>query len=412
MRGSINAIIKDALWLRVISLSVVLFFVLLADAILSFWVPNFMEEGFKSAFAMGLIMSFSSLVGFVADLVFPQVIKGVTVKKLIFLGILVSLIFILLLLFSTYKLFLVTMLLAMAVWGVYYEFLGFAQQQFVADSTPLRLHSSVWGLLHVFKSLAYFLGPIIAGSAFINGTQMPLFLALVLLGIGFFALLISAKGHERPIEVNMHEVNIWREIGHWRALFVHVWPVVLISLYLGLIDATFWTTGAVWTEALSLVHPWGGYVLSAFILPSIFMGFLVARMGIYEGKKKLAELFLLLTGLVLAGLWFTTSIPLILLIVFSAGLMSAISFPLVDGVYSDIVSRMGRERRHLIGLSRSTISLAYIVGPAVAGYVASKFGSGETLSVVGVGGVILAIFLLILTPKKLKLPQNELKTWE
>jgi MFS family permease len=73
---------------------------------------------------------------------------------------------------------------------------------------------------------------------------------------------------------------------------------------------------------------------------------------------------------------------------------------------------MGREEKHLIGLSRSTISIAYIVGPVLAGFIASQVGERMTFSVVGTVVIVVAIFLLLTTPRKLKLPQEEIAKWD
>ena len=181
---------------------------------------------------------------------------------------------------------------------------------------------------------------------------------------------------------------------------------------MGIIDATFWTTGAVWTEALSTRNFWGSLFLPLYTLPSLFMGIVIARWGIVSGKKRLSEKFLLFSGLFLVLLGVSSSIFLQLFFVFISSILLSAAFPLVDAVYSDIVARMGRERRHLIGLSRSTISIAYIVGPILAGFIANAVGASLTFSVVGFFAFLVSVILLLTTPKKLRLPQVEIHEWE
>jgi MFS family permease len=185
-----------------------------------------------------------------------------------------------------------------------------------------------------------------------------------------------------------------------------------MSLLMGMVDATFWTTGAVWTEVLAEKSRWGGLFLSLYTLPSLFMGIVVMKWGVYRGKKKLAEIFLLFSGVALMGMMISGVVWWLLLMVFVSSLLMAVSWPLVDAVYSDIVARMGRERKHMIGLSNSTISLAYIMGPAIAGLVASSVGERMTFVVMGGTIVLVCFFLLMVTPKKLKLPQNEIRNWD
>jgi MFS family permease len=412
LRGIRTVIFKDQLWINVLTLSLVIFFIFLGDAILSFWVPGFIERTLSSSIAMGFVMSFSSIVGLGVDLALPQIIRGITVKKLLILGIITSLVFSTLLISSTIKPLIFILLLAMALWGLYYEFLGFAGQQFVADVVPLKLHSASWAVIGTFKNLAYFLGPIIAGWILLKGDKMPPLVAIFFVLIGLLILNLSGKRHERRLDFDLEEVNFFRELEHWSILFKRVWPVIVMSIFMGLIDSFFWTIGAIYSEKLSQISWLGGMFLPFYTLPSLFMGFVVAKWSIYEGKKKLAERLLLVSGLVLSLLIFFENVAILVFIVFLASLFLAIVYPLVDGVYSDIVARMGRERRHMIGLCNSTMSLAYVVGPIMAGLIANFVGEKMSFVVIGVLTAFISGILLLSTPRKLKLPHKVIENWE
>ena len=78
---------------------------------------------------------------------FPPILKGATVNKLILSAIILSFSFILTLFIGLSIPFLVVFLLAMAVWGIYYEYLHFAQAQFVADTAALKLRATSWGII-------------------------------------------------------------------------------------------------------------------------------------------------------------------------------------------------------------------------------------------------------------------------
>src|SRR3989339_1857780 len=142
-------------------LSVMLFFVFVGDGILSDWVPSFIQDSVNSPLLMGIIISFSSLVGFGADLVFPQLLKHVKTRKVLLMAIGSSLVFCGVLLWSVAWPLVVLFLLAMGVWGIYYEFLGFGGQAFVSESVPITARSGVWAVMSAFRSLAYFIGPIL-----------------------------------------------------------------------------------------------------------------------------------------------------------------------------------------------------------------------------------------------------------
>lgn len=404
--------VKDPVWFKVTSFSIILFFLFLADAILAFWVPNLLEESLKSPLAMGIVISSSSLAGFLVDLVFPQAIKNITVKRLLMGSVAISTLFAFTLL-STLKFpFLFVFLIAMAVWGVYYELFGFAEHQFVADTVPLKLRSGSWAVFGIFKNLAYFLGPLIAAWTLLKSNWLAATSALFFIAIGFGFLLLFKKFSERKFDFELDKVNLITEIGHWRVLFRHVWPVVVLSLLLGLVDSVFWTTGAVLTEKMARENLLGSFFLPLHQLPSLFVGLLMARLLLFKGKKKLAMKFLICSGLVLTILGFTDSMWLLLAGSLVSGIFLSACYPLTNAVYSDIVARMGRNRQHLIGLSNSSISVAYIVGPAIAGYITTLAGETKTFGFIGIFVALVSFVLLMFTPQKIRLPETELKSWQ
>ncbi len=403
---------KNPMWQKIVTLSLILFFIFLADAILSAWVPGLIENSFKSSVVMGLVMSFSSIIGLGGDLIFPQALKGISVKKLLILGVLSSIAFSLSLISATFIPFILIFLVAMALWGIYYEVIGFANHQFVADSVPISMHASTWAFIGVFKNLAYFLGPLMAGLLVSYNFRFPAYFAIIFALISAFILALSKKKQERPLTIEIEKISFTCELEHWGVLFKKVWPIVVMSISLGIIDAVFWTTGAVYTEELASVSFWGRWFLPIYALPSLFVGFIIAKKGIVSGKKKAALRFFLLSGIFLALMGVYKNIYWQLLTVFCSSLALAISYPLIEGVYSDVIERMGRQRKHMIGLCSSTMSISYIVGPILAGIVNSLVGSVMTFVYLGASVVIVALILIATTPKKLKLPQKEIKKWK
>ncbi len=414
LKKSVSWWSENSFWTRVVFTCLILFFVYLGDAVLSDWVPGYMQEKLGGSMLMGLVMSFSSLVGFGADLVFPQLLKGASSKRLVILAIGTSLVFSGVLLWSIVWPTVWVFLIAMAVWGLYYEFLGFGSFQFVSENVPPHGRSGVWAIFSVFKSLAYFLGPILGSMVALkvsNEATVSMAAFWVILGYVLWKF-AKAKGKVAASEEANEKLNLVDEIEHWVVLFKHVWPILIVSVTMGLIDATYWTTGTVLSDKLALQNWWGGMFLPLYMLPPVFVGFIVARWGIYKGKKKMAEKFMLLGGIFLTLLGVSDATWVLLLASFLTGASLSVAWPLTDAVYSDILERMGRERKHLVGLSSSTISLAYIIGPIMAGYIASLVGERMTFVVMGGACVVISLVLLVITPKKLKLPQREIRTWK
>jgi len=399
---------------KVVILSVMLFFLYLGDGILSDWVPSFIQGSTKSSITMGLIISFSSVVGFLADLVFPGLLKKLKTKKLMLMAIGTSLLFCGILLWMIAWPILLLFLFSMAVWGLYYEFLGFGSQQFVSESVPLQSRSGVWAIMGVFRSLAYFLGPIIGSYVALSiGNSETVWVAVASVIVGLLIWLSWGKRNTNyATEITKERFSIWQEVKRWKTLSVHVWPILVISVVMGIVDATFWTTGTVLSDSMARDNWLGGMFLPAYMLPMVFVGIIVAKWGIYRGKKKIAETFMLVAGLLLAALSFNDSSYFMLLVSLLSGAALSIAWPMTEAVYSDITERMGYEGKHMMGLSSSTLSLAYIIGPVMAGGIAQLVGERLTFSVMGILMALVALILLIVTPRKLRLPQSEIQAWD
>jgi MFS family permease len=395
-------------------LSIMLFFVYLGDGILSDWVPSFVQKSLASPLVMGVVISFSSVVGLGADLIFPQLLRGLKTRRVLMMAIGSSLVFCGVLFWSIAWPLIILFLVAMAVWGLYYEFLGFGSQMFVSESVPAPSRSGVWAVMGAFKSLAYFIGPIVGSYLAISkGDNLVVVVATSCVILAYIMWrLMGRNKSEAVLEEPAEKINLVKEIKHWVVLFEHVWPVIMISLMMGIVDATYWTTGTVLSDNLAKETWWGGLFLPLYTLPMVFVGLVIAKWGVYKGKKKLAEIFMLISGILLMLLGVSNGVVMILMISLLVGTMLSFSWPLTDAVYSDIVCRMGGEGKHMVGLSGSTVSVAYIIGPIMAGAITQSVGEKNTFVVVGMVLAMVSVFLLVVTPKKLRLPQTEIKTWD
>jgi MFS family permease len=412
MLARLNFTIGDNSVRRLLAYCTMLLFVFTADGVLSYWAPNFIQESLSRPLLMGLVMASSSVAGLVLDFVFPQLLRGVGLKTLIGMLLVASMGFALTMLASTWLPIVGIFLVAMVIWGLYYELIIFADQQYVASSITRERRSSAWGIISVFKSLAYVSGPIIAGWALAHGDRAVILVSMGLTTVAALLFMFMRFRENPELKLPHQHINLFSEFSHWRVLITHVWPILLLSITMGVVDATFWTTGTVWSEKLAVIHGLGGLFVSAYMLPSLFVGLIVAKIGIYKHKKKIAEYMLLFSNLVLVGIGLSTEIWWQLLVVLVSSTLAGFAYPLVDAVYTDIVARMGRERKHLIGLAGSTFSLAYIVGPVLAGYIAGMVGEQQTFVVIGFGAAAINFALLWITPRKLRLPTVQIKNWK
>lgn len=405
------AFAKDEVWTKILVFCLVLFLARMADGIISFWAPVQIQNVLGSPTVMGLIISFQSLVGFAADLVFPKMLKTARARGLVFWGIMMSGFTSFFLVNTVFWPYISLFLITMALWGLYYELVAFANYQFMGSTVPVNLRSAAWGIAGIFVNLAYFLGPLFTPFLLSKGYVVTEAVIIVFLIGALLLLLLSQKTHEAPTIIDLEEINPWMELKHWFTLSEHLWPVIIISLLLGCIDATFWTTGAIWSEKLAAISPWGAMFLPAYQFPAIVMGFLVASWGIYKGKKILSEKTLIVAGVFLIALALNGSIAWQLAMVLLSSIALSVTYPLVEGVYTDIVARLGKEKKEMIGLTSSVVNISYVVWPPVAGLLATRVGERNTFVIVGAMTVVVAVILLFITPKKLRLPQQEISTW-
>ncbi len=379
---------------------------------ISFWAPVQIQSVLKSPVVMGLIISFQSVVGFTADLIFPKMFRNATARSLMFWGIMASGFTSFFLVNTIFWPFLAIFLITMALWGIYYELLAFAGYQFIGSSVPAPRRASAWALVGVFVNLAYFLAPLLAAALLLKGHLITETVIIIFLICALVILMLTQKQKETSEEIDLHEINPLAEFKHWISLGRHVWPAIIVTLLLGIIDSTFWTVGAVWTEKLSGVNFWGSLFLPVYQFPAIVVGFLVAKWGIYKGKKIVSEKMLIISGIFLLAMAVNGSIAWQLVMVFASSIALAVCYPLIQGVFTDISERMGQEKKEMIGLTNSITNISYIIGPILSGVVAAAVGERMTFSVIGAGTLVIATVLLFVTPKKLRLPQTEIKTWD
>lgn len=401
-------------WSKLVLVCVMMFFVFLGDAIYSDWTPTFIQQSLGGSLAMGLVMSFSSLAGLVSDLVFPQLLRKMNSRKIILFAVLTSLFFGIIMRLSIWAPIIILFLSGMVVWGVYYEFLGFGAAGYISSHTPSHFRTSAWSVMNSFRGLAYFLGPLIGSLVALNyGNKATVSMAMffTFIGLIFLILIRSRKNTSEVVEEKEDRLDVFLEMKHWGVLLKSVWPIAVISLVLGILDATFWTTGTVFNDNLAMIHVYGGLFLPLYELPMVVVGLLVAKLGIYKGKKKLTELFMMGSGILLMILSMTDRVELILVISLLVGIMTAVCWPLKDAIYTDVVNRMGFRGKHMIGLSGSTVSVAYILGPIISGAIAQTFGEKKTFVIIGVFVSVMALLLLVFTPKKMRLPESEIESW-
>lgn len=386
-------------------------FVYLADSIMSYTTPSYLEDNLSSTALMGIVFATSSLVGFIVDFLLGEVFQNKNYKFFLKWSILFAIGFPLgYLLFPAH---IITLLVGLAIWGIYYEFISFSNSQYIIEKTERHNHETAWGIMYFFRAISLTFGPIIAAALIDISYESTFLAALGFLAIAIFLYFFDPERKRKAIkkpEPEIIKVSVVQELKVWSIFSKRLWLLLLFCFGIVFIDAAFWSVGTLLSEDLHAQNGGiPGLLLVLYSLPMFFMGFFAKRVAMPFGKKKAAFVTALIGSIFLILVGFTTDYGLISLFVFIFACFFAIASPEIKGVFADYDSRMNRSRNSLIGLESGIYSAGYVIGPIVCGFLTDKFGLRETFSIIGIGMILIIILCLIFVPRKLKMPRSELE---
>lgn len=395
----------------IVNYGVLLFLISLGDAIMSYYSPVYIERSLSSGFLMGLIISTSSIAGVVTDFLLARSPRSQNFRVFFVFSIAIGLLFPLSLMFLPPVI--PALILSMMVWGIYYELVQFSNFLFIKTYITKDRYPTAWGVLSSLKSAGYLAGPFIAAYLIGRGAQTPFSGALIFYIAGFIGLTLFFPIKLHRIEMQHTEATeplytFRQTLTIWKTLLKRIFPMYLFSFALVLVDATFWTVGTVFSEVLQESDAIGLFFLPAYMLPSLGFSILAGPAAKPFGKKRIAFICGIFTGIGLIFTGIAQSTPLILLCVLAASACTAIAHPEVASAFEDYVLRLRKTGTNLIGLESTSVGLAYIVGPVLAGGLSVLVGNQLTFAVIGGILTVISIILLITTPRKLKMPQTEL----
>ena len=393
----------------------------LVDALMSYTFPIIVEESVFSNFTLGLIMGFSSFVGFFCDISFPQLLRNLTWKSKLIFGIIVSFLFPLLTAIGRYYslidnsiLTILFFLAASASWGVYFELVSFSKREFVVKEDKLHQYSKDWGVMYMISEIAVIFGPVIGGLLIklsIFHSALITFL-MQFIGLCLAVVIVATLDKKEKLKVDssvIYKFNLFSEMKYWLHLLKKLNTLIVASIALVFVESAFWTIGGLLGLELFGKQSYIDWiVILVYSIPIIIGGIIVSKLGIKTGKKRLYLASMLVGGIFLAALLFTKDKYSVLLVVFLSSLSLSFAWPLNEAVFSDLLERLNGSKQHLIGLNLSTGSLAYIIGPIIIGYLSDKFGYLATLGIVGIIVSFVAFILMLTTPNKLRLPQKDI----
>lgn len=398
------------------------FLLFLADAVMAFAAPSTVDLHTGSALWTGVIISVSSMVGLVCDVLFGKRFRGSNAYFFLRMTFVLFALFPLSLFFTGITPF--NLLLGVAIWGIYYELIYFSTYLFI-DKARANSHgrTSLWSRVEAQRALAYTLGPLLAAWLWVSGPQGPLWVAIGI-GAGGLVIAISLIGRqffaknkpqpsqmeskalayqENPVETVQKEFKIWNILG------TKLWPLFLLVLCLYLTDAAFWTIGPMLTTHQQSAHPWAVALLPLRSLPSFLLVWLIPKLTGFMGKKRMSFLAAMFAALSLIALPLLPFSSAWLVLIFLSGAGMAIALPMIEAVFEDYVSRAEFVATDIVGYQRAAVSIAYIVGPISAGLMTALWSEAVALGAISALLLIVVIINFIVVPRKIRLPQAELQ---
>jgi MFS family permease len=379
-------------------------FIAVFDGIVSYITPIILTESGLTKTVMGLIISSSSIFGGVFDFLLCRLFTKVHFRRIFLLMFAICFIYPFIL-WKADNIFL--FLVAMALWGLYFDLINFGNFDFVSRYRNNE-HSSSFGIIRVFQNTGYVTAPLLAGliiSEKIDWSIYGLGLAVISVAFLFYIALLVLSRKKRLSYKNEHfekKANLTREIYLWKKIGKMILPLLILTSMITLGESFFWTIGPLLSENISFVH-FNGLFLTAFTLPPLLTGWFVGRFTVRIGKKRTAYLSFMAGSLILAAVYLTSNPYALILIIFLSSFFMSLAWPSINGAYADYISESPKVEKEIEAVEDFFTNIGFVIGPVTAGYLADTFGNIQTFAIFGISGAIIAFILMLFTPKKIKI---------
>lgn len=397
---------------RILIFLLPLFFFYFNENIISLIYPIIAEDIVKSSLIVGIIISFSSLVGVICDFVLPQILSASNWKQQFAIGIILSILLNAVLNLSIRTNSISLLILSAVLWTIYFELCSFSIDNFITVEGKESEYVYEWSLISLIYTITGIIGPIL-GSIFIKDFFL-LLLILEILSLSTLVLvgaLLPVKKDHKPKSRIKSTITFFKELHIWEVLIPKVLPLLLFTISIGMIGSMYWTIGGlyateIFSEELSFIP------IISYSIPFLLGALIMAKMNIRRYKKRISQILLCLGSIILLIFLFPSIEPIfaIILILISSFFIS-LAEPLNDGSFSDLLVRLGKDSEHLIGIKKVGYSISYFIGPLLSGIISSFFGYHTAIGVMGIFTLIIGIILLLITPKKIKIPETSLKRY-
>lgn len=395
----------------IIAFCLVYFFLAFGDSLISYASPVIIENHLKNTLLVGFVLASSSVFGLFFDFFSTRIWPNAKYKYFLKLTFITTMAMpILLLIFPRG---IPVFIIGMGLWGAYYEFRGFASYGFIQKHVSVDKHTVSWATLNAFSAVAYLVGPLLATFIIDINENALLYTALVtfILAWIIYALARPMLGDRQSptVEESKHGRSTLEQLKVIFTLFKSVWHLFIYTFALYMIDSAFWTIGILYTEKLKDSDKLGNLFIVAYMIPSLFTAYIAPKIPKEWSKKRASFIAGLVCGIILICMGALTKTPAVLITVLLMSIFYDISLVLNLSVFEDYIARLGKFGNDMAGINQSAISLAYIIGPILWGWVAEIVGYQKAFSLSGVLLASVCVACFIAVPRKVKMPQTDLQ---
>jgi predicted MFS family arabinose efflux permease len=387
-----------------LNIILIILFWAIFDGTFSYIVPIFLTGLGLSKTQMGLIISFSSVFGATFDFLLSKFFKNTHYRRLFLFFYILCFIFPFIL-WSSSKVILLS-IIAMAVWGLYYDLMNFALFDFIGNHSKSK-NSQRFGIAGIFKSVGISIAPILASFLIADiVTFTPFLVAFIFILLSFIFYLVLVKLSQKNCqtnEIHQHHSNFFREISLWKKIGFIIFPVLFFNTLLYIFDAAFWVIGPLFSQTFPNFKDFGGLFMLMYTAPTLIICWFVGKLTQKYGKKKTAFISFLIGNIILLPFFLLKNPIIILITVFCSSFIASLAWPAISGAYGDYINESEKYDREIEGLSDFSINLGYIIGPILVGLIADSVNISFTFSLLAFINIIFVILLLIFTPKKINI---------
>lgn len=388
---------------------IIIFLIALFEGVVAYTVPVRLSESISFT-QLGFVLAFSSITGAIFDFVFSKYFPNFNFRRLFLYLILTASVF---LAVFTKANNIVTYLIAMGLWGIYYDLFMFSKADYIAHNSNETSRTKNWGRVNILYSLGYILAPVLASILLLQTNNAFLIIMASILLIALSLILILRTKHKESVQsiaIVSKKVNVSfkQEFISWKRIIKILFPVFLFVFYLTLLNAVFWTAGPIYSEEMANEGYIGSLFMFVYALPTLFAGLLAHKLSKRFGKKRTAFLMIFLLSLLLIVFSLAEIFSLRLILIFFISCFEVIAFILINATLTDYVAESNEVENEIVAVNDFFTNIGYIVGPIFAGLLLDMVGISWLYGFLGVITIIFIVIVAKMTPREINIKSSDI----